>query len=139
MEADPDYHEFLAEAQLQGAGGGADGAAAAWPRVHPVWGGPSACWLHLPPCSCHRSDFFLPFVLAGGGGGGGGGDEEFIDDDIAIEGGASQLAPNPRCPITAKAVRRVAVHCCCPPTLPPRQPASTRDACLHLVPATLRL
>ena len=74
--------------------------------------------LHLPPCPRRRSAILLPYVLAGEGGGGGG-DEEFIDDDIAIEGGAAQLAPNPRCPITAKAVRRrlVAVHHCCPPSV----------------------
>lgn len=43
-------------------------------------------------------------AAAGGGKGGGGGDDEQIDDDIAIEGGAHQLAPNVICPLSAKPV-----------------------------------
>lgn len=40
----------------------------------------------------------LPFISHTGP------EDEQIDDDIAIEGGGAQLAPNAKCPITMRAV-----------------------------------
>lgn len=61
----------------------------------------------LPACirsryDPERDELYRDFEEAVGGGAGPG--EEQIDEDIAIEGGANQLAPNERCPITARPV-----------------------------------
>jgi hypothetical protein len=68
----------------------------------------------LPPAAAARRSYsaqldplMQDFLAAAGGGAAdqqGAGDEQ-IDDDIAIEGGARQLAPNATCPITTRPVR----------------------------------
>lgn len=60
-----------------------------------------------------------------------GGQDEQIDEDLVIEGGAAQLAPNVTCPITQKQVRVVAAGGCARGTYAPMPacPLGVRAVC----------